>query len=177
MLETVRAFSWIIDQGMAFYWGTSEWSAKEFEEACIIAEKYNLHAPVVEQCMHNIFHRERPEKEYAPLYERFNVGTTVYSALAGGMLTGKVRLTLLRLLSISLIILQYNEGIPENSRFHTNKHLPRFAKQQQFLESEEGQRQISVVRALTKIAEEELGCTMGQLALVCHFTSSYMRWS
>ncbi|KZV71020.1 Aldo/keto reductase [Peniophora sp. CONT] len=148
MLETVRAFSWVIDQGMAFYWGTSEWSAKEFEEACLIAEKHNLHAPVVEQCMHNIFHRERPEKEYAPLYERFNVGTTVYSALASGMLTGK-----------------YNDGIPENSRFHTNKHLPRFAKQQQFLQSEEGQRQISIVRALTKIAEEELGCSMSDLAL------------
>ena len=104
MLETVRAFSWIIDQGMAFYWGTSEWSAKEFEEACMIAEKYNLHAPVVEQCMHNIFHRERPEKEYAPLYERFNIGTTVYSALAGGMLTGKVRLASRSSASISLIL-------------------------------------------------------------------------
>ncbi|KZT18492.1 Aldo/keto reductase [Neolentinus lepideus HHB14362 ss-1] len=68
MEEVVRAFSWVIDQGWAYYWATSEWSARDLEEAIQIADKLGLHKPVAEQCQHNMFHRERPEKEYAPTH-------------------------------------------------------------------------------------------------------------
>ncbi|KII93089.1 hypothetical protein PLICRDRAFT_379385 [Plicaturopsis crispa FD-325 SS-3] len=113
--ETVRAFDYVINQGWAFYWGTSEWSAHEIEEAHHVADKYGLIAPVVEQCQHNMFVRERPEKEYAPLYRKYNFGTTVFSPLARGLLTGK-----------------YNDSIPEGSRF---AHHERFKP---LVESEEG---------------------------------------
>ena len=92
MEEVVRAFNWVIEKGWAFYWGTSEWSAREVEEAIHIAHKLNLIAPIAEQCCHHMFHRERPEKEYEPLYRKYDYGTTVFSGLAQGLLTGKVRL-------------------------------------------------------------------------------------
>ncbi|KAI0033952.1 NADP-dependent oxidoreductase domain-containing protein [Vararia minispora EC-137] len=146
-LEIVKAFSWVIDQGLAYYWGTSEWNANEIEEACLLAERYGLHAPIAEQCAHNLFKRERPEKEYDPLYKKYNIGTTVFSALAAGMLTGK-----------------YNEGvIPSGSRFDTNRDF--YKGKDEFLLSEEGQLQIKQVKALTEIAEKDLGCSMSQLAL------------
>ncbi|KAF7288490.1 Aldo-ket-red domain-containing protein [Mycena indigotica] len=84
------AFNYVIDQGWAFYWGTSEWSAHQIEEAHHVATRLNLIAPIAEQCKHNMFHRERPEKEYAPLYAKYGLGTTAFSALQGGLLTGKV---------------------------------------------------------------------------------------
>ncbi|KAF7288488.1 Aldo-ket-red domain-containing protein [Mycena indigotica] len=90
MEEIVRAFNYVIDQGWAFYWGTSEWSAHQIEEAHHVATRLNLIAPIAEQCKHNMFHRERPEKEYAPLYAKYGLGTTAFSALQGGLLTGKV---------------------------------------------------------------------------------------
>ncbi|KAJ6450575.1 voltage-gated potassium channel beta-2 subunit [Mycena vitilis] len=93
MEEIVRAFNYVIEKGWAFYWGTSEWSASEIEEAHYIATKLNLIAPVAEQCQHHMFHRERPENPYG-------YGTMLWSPLASGMLTGK-----------------YNDGIPEGSRF------------------------------------------------------------
>jgi len=146
ILETVRAFSWVIDQGLAFYWGTSEWSAQEIEAAWQVAERYGLHGPVAEQCSHSLLDRERPEKEFAPIYKKYNIGTTVFSALASGMLTGK-----------------YNDGIPTGSRFDTNRDF--FKGKDDFLQSEEGQRQIAQVKALTELAEKELGCTVTQLSL------------
>lgn len=146
MEEIVKAFSWVIDQGWAFYWGTSEWSAREIEEANQIAIRYGLHAPVAEQCQHHLFHRDRPEGEYAPLYEKYGLGTTVWSALASGLLTGK-----------------YNNGVPEGSRFNTNSDF--FKNTVEKLQAEEGQRQIAMVKELTTVAENDLGCTVAQLAL------------
>ena len=96
MEEVVRAFNWVIEKGWAFYWGTSEWSAREIEEAFHVAHKLNLVPPVAEQCKHHMFHRERPEKEYEPLYRKYDYGTTVFSALAQGLLTGKVSLFVFR---------------------------------------------------------------------------------
>ncbi|KAK0566389.1 hypothetical protein OC861_003255 [Tilletia horrida] len=130
MEETVRAFNHVINQGKAHYWGTSEWSAVQILEAHAVADKLGLIAPVSDQCEYNMFHRERPEKEYAPLYEKFGYGTTIWSPLAMGLLTGK-----------------YNDGIPEGSRLHSHKEW------QERLTSDEGKAKIAKVRELTKIAE------------------------
>ncbi|KAF4612127.1 hypothetical protein D9613_004385 [Agrocybe pediades] len=146
MEEIVRAFNYVIDQGWALYWATSEWSAREIEEAYHVANKLGLVGPIAEQCKHHMFHRDRPEKEYAPLYKKYHIGTTTWSSLAGGLLTGK-----------------YNDGIPDESRFAT--HSDFFKDTVKQLQSPEGQEQIRKVKELTKLAEEELQTTVGVLAL------------
>jgi len=90
--ETVRAFTHIINQGKAFYWGTSEWSAAEIMEAYSVARQFNLIPPTMEQPQYNLFTRDRIELEYAPLYSKHSVGlgTTIWSPLAYGLLTGKI---------------------------------------------------------------------------------------
>lgn len=145
MEEIVRAFNYVIEKGWAFYWATSEWSAREIEEAHHVANRLHLIAPIAEQCLHNMFHRERPEKEYAPLYKKYELGTTVFSALAGGLLTGK-----------------YNDGIPQNSRLDTLAST--FQSTVDSLQKPEGQEKIRKVRELTKIAEE-LGTNVTALSL------------
>jgi len=97
--ETVWAMSDMVSRGQALYWGTSEWSADEIRAAWLIADKHHLHKPVVEQPQYNILHRTRVEKEYARLYEDIGLGTTIWSPLASGLLTGK-----------------YQNGIPAGSR-------------------------------------------------------------
>lgn len=87
--ETVRAMSDLISQGKVLYWGTSEWSAQEIQEAYSVARQYNLVPPTMEQPQYNMFHRERFEKEYFKLYREIGLGTTIWSPLAGGLLTGK----------------------------------------------------------------------------------------
>jgi aryl-alcohol dehydrogenase-like predicted oxidoreductase len=146
MKEIVEAFTQTIrDLNLAYYWGTSEWSAAQIQEATEVAEKYNLIAPIAEQPQYNAFHRERFEAEYAPLYEQFKYGTTIWSPLASGVLTGK-----------------YDKGIPKDSRFATNPEF--FKKSVAELESKEGQAKLEKVRKLGKIAER-LGGTTAQLAL------------
>ena len=125
--------------------GTSEWSATQIMEATQIAEKYNLIAPIAEQPQYNAFHRERFEVEYAPLYNQYKYGTTIWSPLASGLLTGK-----------------YNDGIPEDSRFATNKAF--FENTVKQLKSPEGQAKIEKVKKLTTIAER-LGGNVTQLSL------------
>lgn len=141
--ETVRAMNFIIDQGWAFYWGTSEWSATQIMEAYAIARRLNLVPPLMEQPQYNMLHRERLEKEYAPLYETVGLGTTIWSPLASGLLTGK-----------------YNNGIPEGTRIT----LPGYEWLMKQFESEETQQNLAKVRQMTTVAEE-LGCSMAQLAL------------
>ena len=97
--ETVRAMDGLIRQGKVLYWGTSEWPAEQIRAAHEIAAAHHLHAPTMEQPQYNLLHRERVEVEYAPLYREFGMGTTTWSPLASGLLTGK-----------------YNDGIPEDSR-------------------------------------------------------------
>ena len=87
--ETVRAFNHVIDQGKAFYWGVSEWSAREIAEAAGIAARLGLVGPLCEQPEYNIFARQRVEVEYAPLYASTGLGLTTWSPLASGVLTGK----------------------------------------------------------------------------------------
>ncbi|KAJ7048332.1 NADP-dependent oxidoreductase domain-containing protein [Mycena amicta] len=145
MEEIVRAFNFVIEKGWAFYWGTSEWSAVEIEEAHHIATKLNLIAPIAEQMQHNMFHRERPEKEYDPLYRKYNYGTTIWSPLASGLLTGK-----------------YNDGIPPDSRFAREAIFK--SSSEKLHVSDEGLAKIEKVKKLTKIAES-LGSTPTALAL------------
>ena len=97
--ETVRAMTYVINQGKVFYWGTSEWSAQEIMEAHLIARREHLIPPLMEQPEYNMFARERFEKEYERLYSEVGLGTTIWSPLASGLLTGK-----------------YNDGIPRDSR-------------------------------------------------------------
>lgn len=141
--ETVRAMNWLIDQGKAFYWGTSEWSAEQIREAHEVARREHLIGPTMEQPQYNMFHRERVEAEYLRLYEAFGLGLTIWSPLASGFLTGK-----------------YNDGIPEGSRLTLEGY--EFLKRR--LESEEGSSMIARVRLLTSLATE-LGCSTAQLAI------------
>lgn len=146
MREIVEGFTQCIrNLNLAYYWGTSEWSATQITEATLIADKYNLIAPIAEQPQYNAFHRERFEVEYAPLFEQFKYGATTWSPLASGLLTGK-----------------YNDGIPEDSRFATNKSL--FEGTIKDLQSDTGKAKIEKVRKLTAIAEK-LGGNASQLAL------------
>lgn len=87
--ETVWSMHQLIMQGKVMYWGTSEWSAAEILEAHALAERHHLIAPVMEQPQYNLFHREKVEKEFAPLYETVGLGTTIWSPLASGILSGK----------------------------------------------------------------------------------------
>ncbi|KAG8797414.1 hypothetical protein FRC16_008884 [Serendipita sp. 398] len=146
MEEVVRAFNWCINSGKALYWGTSEWSAREIEEAFHVANKFGLIGPIAEQPQHNLLHRQRPEVEFAPIYEKYGIKTTVWSCLASGKLTGK-----------------YNDGIPENSRFaqHSTFFKDTIAK----LQSPEGQAELEKVRQLTQYAKEELNTGIVQLSL------------
>jgi voltage-dependent potassium channel beta subunit len=141
--ETVRAMNYLIDQGLAFYWGTSEWSAEELLEAYHIARREHLIPPSMEQPQYNMFHRDRVEREYARLYDQIGLGTTVWSPLASGMLTGK-----------------YLDGIPKKSRFD----LEGYEWLRKRLDSPEGKRQLEIVRQLKPVAER-LDCTLPQLAL------------
>jgi voltage-dependent potassium channel beta subunit len=97
--ETVRAMDGLIRQGKVLYWGTSEWSAAQIREAAKIAKHHGLHAPSMEQPQYNLLQRQRVELEYAPLYAELGLGTTTWSPLGSGLLTGK-----------------YNETIPDDAR-------------------------------------------------------------
>ena len=97
--ETVWAMHNIIERGKALYWGTSEWEASEILEALDVAERRNLHKPIVEQPIYNLFAQHRFGPDYAPVYEEHGYGSTTWSPLASGLLTGK-----------------YQAGIPKNSR-------------------------------------------------------------
>ncbi|KAJ5272484.1 Potassium channel voltage-dependent beta subunit KCNAB-like protein [Penicillium angulare] len=89
MEEIVRGFNYLLDNGKAFYWGTSEWSASEIADAWRVADKLGLVGPIVEQPQYNLLVRERVEKEYRWLYEAYGLGLTIWSPLKGGILTGK----------------------------------------------------------------------------------------
>jgi len=100
IIETVYAMNDLLQQGKIMYWGTSEWSAKEIKKAFSISKKYNLRGPTMEQPQYNMLHKDRFEKEYKDIFKKYNLGATIWSPLASGILTGK-----------------YNNGIPTNSRF------------------------------------------------------------
>ena len=87
--ETCRAFDHIIEEGQAFYWGTSEWSPDRIAKAIEICERLDLHKPIADQCQYNMLRRENGEKTLRPMYESYKYGTTVWSPICGGLLSGK----------------------------------------------------------------------------------------
>jgi voltage-dependent potassium channel beta subunit len=87
--ETVWTMHQLIMQGKILYWGTSEWSAQEIMEAHMVARQHHLIGPVMEQPQYNMFHRKKVEVEFAQVYKTVGLGTTVWSPLASGILTGK----------------------------------------------------------------------------------------
>jgi len=138
--ETAHAMHNIIESGRAIYWGVSEWSADEIRAAWMICDRYGWHKPITEQPQYNLFHRYRVEKEYARLYEDIGLGTTIWSPLASGLLTGK-----------------YNQGIPEGSR----GALPGYEWLRNSLTDEQ---KLAKVARLSEVARE-LGCTLAQFSI------------
>ncbi len=138
--ETVRAMDDLVHQGKILYWGTSEWSAAEIMRAHALARELGLTPPQMEQPQYNMLHRERVEKEYLPLYREIGLGTTTWSPLASGLLSGK-----------------YNDGIPPGSRASLNGYD---WLREQVITPEN----LAKVKQLEPLAKE-LGCTMAQLAL------------
>ena len=138
--ETVWAMHNIIEWGKALYWGTSEWAAAEIVAAIEIAERHHLHKPMMEQPVYNLFERHRFTRDYERVYREYGYGTTTWSPLASGLLSGK-----------------YNRGIPADSR----GALEGYGWLHDHLTYKE---KLAKVRALEPIVEE-LGCTMSQLAL------------
>src|SRR5688572_22860156 len=138
--ETVWAMHNIIESGKAMYWGTSEWAASEIIEAIQIAERHHLHKPVVEQPQYNLFERARLEGDYVRFYKDYNYGTTIWSPLASGLLTGK-----------------YNKGIPKDSRGALTGY--------EWLKDDlTNEAKLAKVKALEPIAKD-LDATLSQLAL------------
>lgn len=150
--ETVRAMTDLIRQGKVLYWGTSEWTARQLTEAYEVAFRYGLEPPTMEQPQYNMFHREGVEVELHPVYENYGLGTTIWSPLASGFLTGK-----------------YNDGIPEDSRVNLEGY--EWLKEQ--LTSEEGQRKLQKVAELAHIAEE-IDTTMPRLAIAWCLLNPYV---
>ncbi|MGL1903318.1 MAG: aldo/keto reductase [Fibrobacterales bacterium] len=143
--ETVRAMNWCIEKGYAFYWGTSEWTAKEIQEAIDICDRLGLMRPTMEQPQYNMLVRDKVEREFAPLYAKYGLGTTIWSPLASGVLTGK-----------------YNNGIPKDSRLAQVDWLrDMFQNEGGFLSGDEV---IIKIKKITEIAQD-LGCSTAQLAL------------
>jgi len=141
--ETVRAMDVLVKQGKILYWGTSEWPADRIREAYLIAYKYGLTPPSMEQPEYNMFNRMKMEKEYLGLFDSEGMGTTIWSPLASGVLTGK-----------------YNNGIPDGSRMS----LPDYKFLRDKLESKEGSDRLNKVKRLGKVADR-LGVSLAQLSL------------
>ena len=142
--ETVRAMHDLVAQGKVLYWGTSEWSAQQITEAWAVAREQHLTPPTMEQPQYNMFERQKVEGDYLPLYGLTGLGTTIWSPLASGILTGK-----------------YNDGIPAGSRLD----LPGYEWLKGIWESEAGRAKLETVRKLAKLAEE-IGLPIHHLALL-----------
>jgi voltage-dependent potassium channel beta subunit len=138
--ETVRAMDDLVHQGKILYWGTSEWSAADIMRAHAIAVQYGLTPPQMEQPQYNLLHRERVEKEYLPLYREIGLGTTIWSPLSSGLLSGK-----------------YAKGTPTGSR----ATLKGYEWLREHVMTPEN---IAKVKALEPIASD-LDCTMAQLSI------------
>ena len=141
--ETVRAMHDLIQQGKVLYWGTSEWSAQQIQEAYGLARQYGLTPPTMEQPQYNMLCRERVEREYHRLYSEIGLGTTIWSPLASGVLTGK-----------------YTDGIPDDSRMA----LPDYQWLRERIESPEGQADVRKAAKIVGLAKE-LGMPPSQLAI------------
>lgn len=137
--ETARAMQDMVQSGRAMYWGVSEWSADEIRAAWLICDRHGSHKPQMEQPQYNLFHRRKVELEYARLYQDIGLGTTIWSPLASGILTGK-----------------YNNGVPKESRASLKGY--------EWMKQEITAEKIRKVKKLEGIAKE-LGGTMAQFAI------------
>ena len=141
--EVVRTMNTLIAQGKILYWGTSEWSAAEIATAHAHAERLGLEGPTMEQPQYNLFHRRRMEEEYAPVFGEYGLGTTIWSPLASGILSGK-----------------YADGIPDDSRFNVEG----YEWLREMIESERGRARIQAASEVAAIARG-IDATPAQLAL------------
>lgn len=141
--ETVRAMHNLIVQGKVIYWGTSEWTAQQLTEAHLVARRDNLTPPTMEQPEYNMFNRQKVEVDYLPIYQ-LGLGTTIWSPLASGLLTGK-----------------YNDGIPADSRIN----LPGYEWLKRNLESPAGKAKIEKVKKLAVLAKD-IGLPVHHMALL-----------
>ena len=138
--ETVWTMHNLIQQGKILYWGTSEWSAQEIMEAHMVAQRYNLIGPTMEQPQYNMLERSKVEVEYAQIYKTVGLGTTIWSPLASGVLTGK-----------------YNDDFPKETRLSIEGL--EWLKDSALVEAN-----LAKVRKLTAFAKE-IGLSMPLLAL------------
>ena len=141
--ETVFAMDALVRQGKVLYWGTSEWPADSILDAHAVARAHGLQPPAMEQPQYNLLHRERVEREYDPLYRQHGMGTTVWSPLASGLLTGK-----------------YADGVPADSRFAQEG----YTWLQRDLQGEEGGRRMQRAQRFCAVALE-LGVAPAPLAI------------
>jgi voltage-dependent potassium channel beta subunit len=139
--ETCRAMNFVINQGWAFYWGTSEWRADQIERAIKVCEKLNLIPPIVEQCEYNMLMREKMDSEFSDLFRLHGMGTTIFSPLKGGILTGK-----------------YLNEVPEGTR------VAKMDFMKQLYEKEKDNFNPKILK-LKELAEKKLNCTLPQLAV------------
>lgn len=135
--ETVLAMDYLVRSGFAFYWGTSEWNAEQIEEAFKTAEALNCIKPSMEQPKYNLFSREHLEHDYLPLFKKYGIGTTIWSPLASGILSGK-----------------YNQGIPRESRLAKEPWLV----PSNFMELVEKTKMLELLA-------KDLNCSLSQLAI------------
>ncbi len=150
--ETVRAMGDLVAQGKVLYWGTSEWSADQIAEAHGIARAIGVAPPTMEQPQYNMFERDKVERELLRLYDSIGLGTTIWSPLASGVLTGK-----------------YDEGVPKDSRLA----LKDYSWLQERLASDEGREQLRKTRDLGTVASD-LGATTAQLAIAWCLTNPHV---
>ncbi|HLG03152.1 MAG TPA: aldo/keto reductase [Bacteroidia bacterium] len=141
--ETVRAMHDLISQGKVLYWGTSEWSAEAILEAYAIADRHHLYAPTMEQPQYNILHREKFEKEYEPVFRTRGLGSTIWSPLASGLLTGK-----------------YNDAIPGDTRISR----PDLQWLKERIAGSEAGPKIEKIKKFSALAKES-GTTSAKLAI------------
>ena len=147
--ETVWAMHDIITSGKALYWGTSEWNADDIRAAWEIAERHHLHKPIVEQPQYNLLTRKKVEREYARLYDDIGLGTTIWSPLASGLLTGK-----------------YAAGIPDDSR----GALDGYGWLAERITDPASQAKVERLRPIA----DELGCSMAQLSIAWCVTNPHV---
>jgi voltage-dependent potassium channel beta subunit len=143
--ETCRAMNWLIEQGKAFYWGTSEWSSSQIMDAHRICEKLNLIKPIVEQCQYNMMVRDKMESEYGYLFTTTKMGTTIWSPLFSGILTGK-----------------YINEIPKNSRLDVFSSQAKVHHDTYMKNKEQLDEKLLKLKAVA----EKLGCSLAQLAIL-----------
>ena len=142
--ETVRAMHDLIVQGKVLYWGTSEWSAQQITEAWMVAKDLKITPPTMEQPQYNLFERDKVERDYAPLYDTVGLGTTIWSPLASGVLTGK-----------------YNSGIPADSRMN----LPGYEWLRDLWQAPDAKAKMAKLDKFGALAKE-LGLPMHHVALL-----------